>query len=256
MKTPETRNRIIFALDVPKLDAALPLIVLLARVVGLFKIGLELFSGPDGSAVVEAVKRAGGQLFLDLKLHDIPETVRRAAKNAAAMGATFITVHALGAHAMLQAAVKGAAEGNPDAKILAVTILTSHDFASLAAIGLVTRNDSERVKYGQATGPEIVSEKVLHLARLAKEAGCHGVIASPQEARMLRAALGPDFLIVTPGIRAAGADTQDQARAGTAYQAAKDGADFFVIGRPIRDAKEPLQAVAAFLDEIERAHAA
>jgi orotidine-5'-phosphate decarboxylase len=179
-------------------------------------------------------------VFLDLKLHDIPETVRRAARAAAVTGAELLTVHAAGGRAMLEAAVAGAAEGAdggaPATRVLAVTVLTSLDVKSLDAVG--TRVGS-------------VEELVVKRALLARDAGCAGVIASPLEVRAIRAAVGHEPLIVTPGVRAASAGGDDQRRTGTARQAIADGASAVVVGRPIRDAADPVAAARALVAELQ-----
>ena len=235
-------DRLIVALDVPTLDDALALTERLAGVARRFKVGLELYCAEGPRAVTEVRARSGGGgVFLDLKLHDIPATVRRAAKSAAMTGAELLTVHAAGGRAMLETAVAGAREGG-DTKILAVTVLTSLDVADLAAVGTVT---------------ESVEALVVKRALLAQLAGCHGVIASPREAARVRAAVGPGFLIITPGVRpsAASADAVasglgDQKRVATAREAILAGADAVVVGRPIRDAADPRVAAAALLDEM------
>lgn len=139
-------NRLIFALDVPGRAEALPLITALATEVGYFKVGLEMMCGPDGVEVVRTVIGAGGRVFLDMKLHDIPATVERAAMNAGRLGANFLTVHALGGATMMRAAVKGAAATNPNLRILAITILTSHAPQDLVTIGLITPAEGERAR--------------------------------------------------------------------------------------------------------------
>jgi len=226
-------ERLIVALDVTALDAALALIDRLGGAATRFKVGLELFCA-EGPRAVEAVRARGGRVFLDLKLHDIPETVRRAARAAATSGAELLTVHAGGGAAMLEAAVAGAAEGG-GARVLAVTVLTSLDLADLAAVGTV------------ATSVEAL---VVQRALLAQKAGCAGVVASVHEARAVRAAVGPGFLIVTPGVRPAGGERADQKRVATAAEAVAAGADAVVVGRPIRDAADPRAAALALLAEL------
>jgi orotidine-5'-phosphate decarboxylase len=230
---PRARERLIVALDLPALGGALELVRRLDGVAERFKVGLELHTA-EGPRAVEAVRAAGGRVFLDLKLHDIPETTRRAARAAAAGGAELITVHAAGGRAMLEAAVAGAREAGGAARVLAVTVLTSLDLADLAAVGTVAPS---------------VAELVVRRALLAREAGCDGVIASPHEATAVRAAAGSGFLIVTPGVRpSTGGD--DQKRTATARQAIADGADAVVVGRPIRDAVDPRAAALALLEEL------
>ena len=226
-------ERLIVALDVTALDAALALVERLGGAATRFKVGLELFCA-EGPRAVEAVRARGGRVFLDLKLHDIPETVRRAARAAATSGAELLTVHAGGGAAMLEAAVAGAAEGG-GARVLAVTVLTSLDLADLAAVGTVAAS---------------VEALVVQRALLAQKAGCAGVVASVHEARAVRAAVGPGFLIVTPGVRPAGGERADQKRVATAAEAVAAGADAVVVGRPIRDAADPRAAALALLAEL------
>jgi orotidine-5'-phosphate decarboxylase len=227
------RQRLIFALDVPTADDAERLVVRLAGAVGLFKVGLELFCA-SGPAILERLSRAGARCFLDLKLHDVPETVRRAVAAVRELpGVELLTVHAAGGPAMLQAAVSAAGA----VKILAVTALTSLDAADLEAVRL--------------RGP--LDELVVEAARLARRSGCAGVICSPREAAPVRAACPAPFLVVTPGVRPAAAATQDQKRVATAAQAIAAGADRIVVGRPIRDAVDPVAAARALVDEIAAA---
>jgi orotidine-5'-phosphate decarboxylase len=227
-------ERLIVALDLPSLDEALALVDRLRGACSRYKVGLELFSAA-GPRAVETVCAAsdGGRVFLDLKLHDIPETVKRAARSASHTGAELVTVHAAGGRAMLAAAVEGAAAGGAT-KVLAVTVLTSMDAATLAEVG---------------TRAESVTELVVRRALLARDAGCHGVVASPLEARAIRQALGPGFLIVAPGIRAA-ASGDDQKRTAGAREAIAAGADAIVVGRPIRDAPDPRAAAVALIHDL------
>lgn len=227
-------NRLIVALDVPDTAGARALAARVGPAAAWVKVGLELFiaAGPD---VVAAMRAAGHRVMLDLKLHDIPETVGRAMTQAARLGAELVTVHAGGGRAMLAAAVAATA-GTP-ARVLAVTVLTSMGDGDLDDIG--------------AIGP--AAALVERRARLAAAAGCHGVVASAQEARAIRAAAPPGFLIVTPGIRPAGAAHGDQQRVATPASARRDGADLIVVGRPIRDAADPAAAAAAIVAELEGA---
>lgn len=224
-------NRLIVALDVTDAAAARALALQVGDAASWVKVGLELFIA-EGPAVVAAARAAGHRVMLDLKLHDIPETVARAMTQAARLGAELVTVHAGGGRAMLAAAVAATA-GTP-ARVLAVTVLTSLGDADLDAIG--------------AVGP--VAALVAKRAALAAEAGCHGVVASAQEAAAIRAAAPPDFLIVTPGIRPAGAAAGDQQRIATPAAARRDGADLIVVGRPIRDAADPAAAARAIAAEL------
>ena len=222
-------NRLIVALDVATRAQAEDLLRRLEGVPSWVKIGLELFTAV-GPAIVEEIAAKGTSVMLDLKLHDIPETVARATASVARLGASLCTVHAAGGRAMLEAAVAGA--GNM--KILAVTVLTSLDERDLANIG--------------AMGP--MSELVVKRAQLAMDAGCGGVVASPGEVSALRAALPPESWLVTPGIRPTGSPAGDQKRITTPAQARLAGADLIVVGRPIRDAADPAQAARAIVAEL------
>ncbi len=227
------------ALDVEP-EAARSLGGALARDVGYLKVGLSLFCR-EGPAVVSALKAAGARIFLDLKLHDIPNTVGLAAQAVGALGVELLTVHAAGGEAMVRAAAEGAAEGARRAgcrppRILAVTVLTSLDAASLARVGF-------------RHGPE---EAVPALARLAVDAGASGIVCSPREAASVRSAVGPAPLIVTPGIRAEGDKRGDQARAETVESALAAGADVLVVGRPILQAQDPAAAARQLAERIAR----
>lgn len=229
-------DRLILALDHPAAAPALSMVADLRGACSFYKIGLELFTA-CGPGIVSAVKEAPAQVFLDLKLHDIPQTVARAAAAAAALGVRLLTVHAAGGLAMVRSAVQAAGP-----IVLGVTVLTSLDLADLAAVG---------------TSAASLTDLVVRRALLCQEAGALGVVASPREVRALRAACGPSFLIVTPGVRplqAAAADppglNDDQKRTGSARQAVADGADALVVGRPVRDAQDRLAAVAALRAEI------
>jgi orotidine-5'-phosphate decarboxylase len=228
------RDRLIVALDVPKADAARELVAQLADRVGMFKVGSQLFTaaGPD---LVHEITALGRKVFLDLKFHDIPNTVAGAVSSASRLGVSLMSVHGLGGRAMLEAAV-GALPAM-GTRLLAITILTSHDEKSLAQIGV---NGT-------------LHESVRRLAGLAKDAGLDGVVASPREVPLIREACGRDFVIVTPGIRPAGAEAGDQARAATPSAALSAGADFLVVGRPITEAPSPAEAADAIVSEMERA---
>lgn len=222
-------NRLIAAIDAPGRAEADALIARLAGVPGWIKLGLELFCA-EGPAIVTGYVARGHRVMLDLKLHDIPETVARAAARIATLGAGLLTVHAGGGRAMLEAAVRSAGA----TRVLAVTVLTSLDDADLAQIG--------------AQGP--VRELVVRRARLAMEAGCTGVVASPHEIAAVRAIAPPGFLIVTPGVRPAGAEAGDQKRVMTPREARAAGADLVVVGRPLRDAADPAAAARAIVAEL------
>jgi orotidine-5'-phosphate decarboxylase len=222
-------NRLIAALDTPSRSDADAFVLRLAGVPSWVKVGLELFLA-EGPSIVRDYTARGLSVMLDLKLHDIPETVGRATARVASLGAGLLTVHAGGGKAMLEAAVKAAGA----TKILAVTVLTSMDDADLAAVG--------------AQGP--VEDLVRRRADLAAAAGCHGVVASPREAAAIRARVPEGFLIVTPGVRPAGADAGDQKRVTTPAQARTAGADMVVVGRPLRDAADAAGAARAIVAEL------
>jgi orotidine-5'-phosphate decarboxylase len=225
------RDRLIVALDVPKAEAARALVDRLAGHVGMFKVGSQLFTAAGPDLVHEIVGR-GEKIFLDLKFHDIPNTVAGAVASASRLGVSFIDVHGLGGRAMMEAGV-GALPAM-GTRLLAITILTSHDEESLGEIGV---NGS-------------MAESVRRLAQLAKEAGTDGVVTSPREVALVREACGSDFLIVTPGIRPAGATRGDQARAATPAAALAAGADYIVVGRPVTDAADPAAAADAIVGEM------
>ena len=225
-------NRLIAAIDAPDRAEADALVARLAGVPSWIKLGLELFCA-EGPSIVRHYAERGTQVMLDLKLHDIPETVARATARVAALGAGLLTVHAGGGRAMLQAAVKAARDGGAT-RVLAVTVLTSLDDADLAQIG--------------AQGP--VGELVKKRAELAITAGCDGVVASPHEVAAVRAIAPSSFLIVTPGVRPAGSAAGDQKRVMTPKQAREAGADLVVIGRPLRDAADPAATARKIVDEL------
>ncbi len=232
------RDRLIVALDVPGLADAEALLERLAGVVSTFKVGAQLFTAA-GPAAVELVRKRGGRVFLDLKYHDIPAQVGGAVREAARLGVALLTVHASGGGAMLRAAAEAArAAGGDRPRVLAVTVLTSLDRATLQR---------------ELQVPIAVEGHAVHLAALAREAGCDGAVASPHEAARLRATLGRDWLIVTPGVRPAGADRGDQARVATPAGARRAGADCIVVGRPVTAAPDPAAAAAAILAEFEQA---
>lgn len=224
-------EKLIVALDVATPEEARHLVTQIGDHAGVWKIGLELlFAG--GAELARELAQDGRQVFIDAKLLDIPNTVERATANIASMGATFLTVHGHDIKTM-EAAMKG--RGSSPLKLLAVTVLTSLDEADLR-------------QQGSAMSP---AELVLHRARLRREAGFDGVIASGHEAAEIRSATGSDFLIVTPGIRPAGAATGDQARVMTPAKAIAAGADYLVVGRPITQAADPCAAAASIVAEIE-----
>jgi orotidine-5'-phosphate decarboxylase len=230
------RNRLIVALDVPDAAAATALVDRLDGTCLWFKVGLELFVG-SGPAVIEPLLRRGHKIFLDLKLHDIPNTVAGAVRSAASLGASMLTLHAAGGPAMLQAAREAAASVPNAPELLAVTVLTSMDASQLGAIGVSSQP----------------AEQVELLARMGLAAGLNGFVCSPQEVGSLRTLAGPEATLVIPGIRPAGAAAGDQKRIATPADALRQGASYLVVGRPITQAPDPAKAAQAILEEIAAA---
>jgi orotidine-5'-phosphate decarboxylase len=226
-------SRIIVALDFPEADAALRFIGGLDPARCRLKVGKELFTRA-GPPLVQAMQAAGFDVFLDLKFHDIPNTVGAACAAAAAMGVWMVNVHAQGGLAMMQAAREQVDGSSHRPLLIAVTLLTSMGEGDLRELGI----------HGSP------QEVVLRLAKLAARAGMDGVVCSPQEVSMLRAELPREFLLVTPGIRPAGSDVNDQLRIATPASAVRSGVDYLVIGRPITRAADPMQALAAIEQEI------
>lgn len=235
MKQPS--DYIIFPLDLPSYDQAMAYVDRLKDHVGLFKVGLELFIS-QGPGILSSISDAGGAgIFLDLKLHDIPATIKQAFLAASAFRPKFVTVHCDEGDGLL----KGIAEDNPgDTKILAITVLTSLDQRKLKDLGY-------KEKY-----TENLTALVLLRARMAKAAGCHGVVCSGLEVAMIRKELGDELIVVTPGIRPTWSvvDQDDQKRIVTPADAVNNGADYIVVGRPIRDAKVPADAAKRVAEEI------
>ncbi len=229
----EAAGRLILALDVPDLGAARSLLEKLRGNIGMVKIGLELYTAA-GPAAVELARELGCEVFLDLKLHDIPNTVGGAVRSARALGVSMLTVHAAGGGEMLRRAREAAGD---ELTLLAVTLLTSLDEPDLAPAALL--------------GPP--RETVRRRAELAASNGCGGVVCSPREVRLVRSAVGAGTAIVTPGIRPSGSAAGDQKRAATPRSAIADGADYLVVGRPIREAPDSLAAVGAIRGEIAAA---
>ncbi|MDP9291366.1 MAG: orotidine-5'-phosphate decarboxylase [Verrucomicrobiota bacterium] len=226
---------IIVALDVPSEEAAIQIVNDLTGLVGLYKIGLQLFT-KCGPRIVTGVKATGAKVFLDLKFHDIPNTVANAVQSACALGVDMLTIHLSGGSKMIRAAVDAAE--NTDTIVLGVTVLTSSTQESLREVSVA----------------EKVQDQVLRLARLGIDNGLRGIVASPNEAALLREALGPEVIIVTPGVRARDAAADDQARTLTPKEAIAAGANYLVIGRPIIAQENPRQAVEAILAEIGKSN--
>jgi orotidine-5'-phosphate decarboxylase len=236
-------DKLLVALDVESGERAMQLVTTLRGLAGGFKIGNRLFT-TEGPALVRRIVDAGSRVFLDLKYHDIPNTVEQAVDAAVATGAWMINVHASGGTAMMEAAARAAREtsaklGRPAPVMIGVTVLTSMDQQALATIGV------ERP----------VLDQVIALARLTQHAGLQGVVASAQETPAIRQACGPQFQIVTPGIRGASAGTErnDQSRTMGPAEAVRAGASYIVVGRPIIGASDPRAAAAAIADELAHA---
>ena len=219
-------DRVIVALDFPGAEPALVLADRLGPACTFYKVGLELYTA-EGAAVVRALRRRGKHVFLDLKLHDIPNTVARATARAGELGVRFLTVHATGGAAMLDAAAAAAPDG---LTLLAVTVLTSLDAPGLGAV------------FGRRV--EDAGAEAVRLARLARGAGVGGVVCAASEAGRIRSAMGPGAFIVTPGIRAPGEPRHDQRRVRTAAEAFEAGATHIVVGRPVTGAPDPAAAFA------------
>lgn len=232
--------RLVIALDVPSLPTARSLASRLAPLDVGFKVGLELLL-TNGLRSIRSIAPLG-PVFVDAKLHDIPNTVRRAAVGLGRSGPAWVTVHALGGAAMLEAARDGLAEGAealgfPRPRVLAVTVLTSHDDASLRSeVGLHAS----------------ASEEALRLAQMALAHGADGIVCSPLEARRMRDAFGADILLATPGVRGAGEAPGDQRRTATAREAVNASADLVIVGRPVTQAQDPVARARDLLKEVER----
>lgn len=235
-----SKDKIIIPLDVDSTEKAIELVKKLKDDVGVFKVGLELIN-TAGLAIFEQIKKAGAdKIFYDCKLHDIPNTVAGASRAIGKLGVWLFNVHCAGGFAMMKAAKDAANEsadrlGIAPPKVIGVTILTSIDQTIL--------NNEIRV-------PGDVADQVVHFAKLAKEAGLDGVVASPLEIELIREACGRDFMIVTPGVRPAGGEIGDQKRVMTPGEAVKKGADYLVIGRPIIKADNPIAAAHAIAKEM------
>jgi orotidine-5'-phosphate decarboxylase len=226
----DPRRRLIVALDVSTAAAAQRIVAAVGDSALTYKVGMQLYTA-EGPQVVRDLVSSGRRVFLDLKYHDIPNTVASAVQEAARLGVGLLTVHAAGGKKMLRAAVDAARALNPALTVLAVTVLTSMDENDLDTIGV----------------PGTVPEEVLRLARLALENGCQGIVASAREATRLRKELGDQFALVTPGVRPAGTGHGDQVRVVTPAEAVAAGATHLVVGRPITEAADPAAAARAIL---------
>ncbi len=228
----DPRERLIVALDVSTAAAAQKIVAAVGDSALTYKVGMQLYTAV-GPQVVQDLVASGRRVFLDLKYHDIPNTVGSAVAEAAKLGVSMLTVHAAGSSKMLRAAVD-AAGARPDLIILAVTVLTSMDGSDLEKIGL----------------PNSVEESVVRLANLALDNGCQGIVTSAREARAVRAKLGDSFAIVTPGVRPAGTSVGDQVRVVTPAQAIAAGATHIVVGRPITEAPDPAAEARSILQQM------
>ena len=230
------KERLIVALDVPNASIAQQIVHQIGDAACFYKVGLQLFAA-EGPKLVRDLRESGKRIFLDLKFHDIPNTVAGAVKSAIDLGCSMLTVHASGGRKMLLAAVDAAAATTKPVTILAVTVLTSLADDDLAEVGM----------------PVGAWEHAVALGKLAKHCGCGGVVASPQEVHELRSILGSSMTIVTPGIRPAGSHPGDQARVATPQDAIRHGADYLVVGRPITESAIPAVAAQNIVQEIENA---
>jgi orotidine-5'-phosphate decarboxylase len=230
----DARDRLIIALDLPNASAARHIAGQVGDAAGFFKVGKQLFTA-EGPQVVRDLVASGRRVFLDLKFHDIPNTVAGAVTSAVQLGVSMLTVHASGGSKMLKAAVEAAGPSGP--MVLAVTVLTSLTDQDMTEIGV----------------SGLVRDQALRMAALARSCGCPGIVVSPNEAAEIRRELGTGFAIVTPGIRPSGSQVGDQARVATPVDAIRAGATHLVVGRPITGDKDPATAARAVLAEIEEA---
>jgi orotidine-5'-phosphate decarboxylase len=232
----DPRQNLIVALDVSSAAAAQSIVAAVGVSALTFKVGMQLYTA-EGPGIVRDLVASGRRVFLDLKYHDIPNTVAAAVREAAGLGVSMLTIHAAGGGKMIHAAVEAARTVNPALMVLGVTVLTSMDEMDLDKVGVRGH----------------MSDQVLRLAGLALTSGCHGVVASAMEAAELREELGKHFLIVTPGVRPAGKDHGDQSRVVTPAQAIAAGATYIVVGRPITGAANPGAEARAILEQMSLA---
>lgn len=241
--TVSVNERLFVALDYPNAGSALAVAEKLAPLGVSFKVGMQLFYA-EGMPVVRQLQQYGKTVFVDLKLHDIPNTVAGAVDSLVRQGVDFLNVHTQGGPEMMEAAVKAARHaandmGKPAPKLIAVTLLTS-----------LSEKHLREFLFAEGVS---VSEYVQHMALQAKKCGMDGVVCSAQEAAVIREECGPDFLLVTPGIRPSGAEEQDQSRVITPSQALRNGSDYLVVGRPITGAADPLSSAQSIVDEMRGA---
>lgn len=247
-------ERLIVALDVPSADHALDLVETLSPAVSRFKVGLQLYT-VAGPSILRQLRERGAAVFLDLKLHDIPNTVSAALEGCVQPGVFLVDVHATGGRAMLEAAVASVertskALGIARPKVLGVTLLTHLHVSDLIEMGFREPKAAETASDG---GAGWISRQVCGLARICQESGLDGVVASPHELQAVREEVGPGFLVVTPGIRPSGTELNDQVRVATPTRAMRGGASYIVVGRPITEADDPLDAARRIIREMEDA---
>ena len=227
------KDKICLVLDVDSRDKALGLVRSLHDLTGMFKVGLQLFTA-EGPSLVRDIIAAGGQVFLDLKFHDIPNTVRMAAREAARLGVSMMTIHTSGGSAMMWAVAEELQSLPTKPLVVGVTVLTSLDDGGLREIGVTSG----------------MHEQVVRMARLAADSGLDGIVCSPQEIQTIRSAVRPDFKVVTPGIRMPGQSADDQQRTATPREAIAAGADFIVVGRAVTKAPHPRAALEGLLQSL------
>jgi orotidine-5'-phosphate decarboxylase len=227
------KEKICLVLDVSSRKEALTLVQSLHDLTGMFKVGLQLFTA-EGPSLVRDIIATGGEVFLDLKFHDIPNTVKSAAREAANLGVSMMTIHTSGGRAMMQGVMEELRKSTERPIVVGVTVLTSLDDVALRDIGV--------------TSP--MEDQVLRMARLAESSGLNGVVCSPQEIQKIRSVVRPEFKIVTPGIRMPGQSADDQQRTATPREAIDAGADFIVVGRAVTNAANPRAALEALVQSL------
>jgi len=230
------KEKIILVLDVSSREEAMKLVRPLYEYVGMFKVGMQLFTA-EGPSLVKEIVDLGGKVFLDLKFHDIPNTVSHGVLEAARLGVSLMTIHAAGGRAMMETVAKELQDKFGDRKpmVVAVTVLTSLNDAGLEEVGIA-----------RPVAPQVVA-----MAKLAEECGIAGVVCSPQEIELVRRSIGPSFKIVTPGIRMPGQSANDQQRLATPREALAAGADYIVVGRAVTAASDPRQALTALVQSVQ-----
>jgi orotidine-5'-phosphate decarboxylase len=229
------KEKILLVLDVSSKEEAMKLVRPLYEHVGMFKVGMQLFTA-EGPSLVREIVDLGGKVFLDLKFHDIPNTVSHGVLEAAKLGVSLMTIHAAGGRAMMETVAKELQDkfGSRKPMVVAVTVLTSLNEAGLAEVGIARP----------------MSQQVVAMAKLAEECGIAGVVCSPQEIHLVRQAVGPNFKIVTPGIRMPGQSANDQQRLATPREALTAGADYIVVGRAVTASPDPRQALDALIQSV------